>query len=42
MWWKDPHWWVQAAVAIATFFVAFIALYGDFLKKRFFPPKLSL
>jgi hypothetical protein len=42
MWWKDPNWWVQAAVAIATFFVAVIALYGDYLKKRFFPPKLSL
>ena len=42
MWWKDPNWWVQAAVAIATFTVAFVALYGDFLKRLLFPPKLKL
>ena len=42
MWWKDPNWWVQVAVAIATFTVAFIALFGDSLKRRFFPPKLTL
>ena len=29
MWWKDPNWLVQAAVAIATFSVAFVALFGD-------------
>lgn len=42
MWWKDPNWLVQAAVAIATFLVAVIAVYGDALKRRLLPPKLSL
>ncbi len=42
MWWKDANWWVQAAVAISTFLVALIALFGDFFKKRLFPPKLTM
>ncbi len=42
MWWRDPTWWVQAAVAISTFLVALIALFGDVLKGRLFPPKLTL
>ena len=42
MWWKDPNWWVQAVAAIATFIVAFVALFGDVLKRRMFPPKLAL
>jgi len=42
MWYEDPNWWVQAAVAFATFLVAFIALFGDQLKRRYFPPVLTL
>jgi hypothetical protein len=42
MWYKDPNWWVQVAVAMGTFLVAFVALFCDFLKRRLFPPKLRL
>jgi len=40
--WSDPNWWVNALVAIGTLAVAFVALFGDELKRRLFPPKLAL
>jgi len=42
MWLSDPNWWVQAIVAIGTLLVAFIALFGDVIKRQLFPPNLSL
>jgi hypothetical protein len=38
-WW---NWWVNFAVAAGTLFLAAIALFGDKLRARFFPPRLEL
>jgi hypothetical protein len=38
-WW---NWWVNVSVAIATFSAAFVALFGQKLQARFFPPILRL
>jgi hypothetical protein len=42
-WW---NWWVQFAVAVGTFLTVaaalFIALYGEKLRAKYFPPLLSL
>ena len=36
------NWWVQLAVAIATFTVAIVALFGEGSRAKFFPPILEL
>lgn len=38
-WW---NWWVNFGVAFGTLFLAFVALFGDKVRARFFPPKLVL
>jgi len=38
-WW---NWWVNFAVAAGTLLLAAIALFGDKLRARFFPPRLEL
>jgi hypothetical protein len=38
-WW---NWWVNAAVAVATFAAVLVALFGQAFRGKFFPPKLSL
>jgi hypothetical protein len=38
-WW---NWGVQAAVAIATLVVAFIAIFGEWIRSKLFHPKLKL
>ncbi|HXF76019.1 MAG TPA: hypothetical protein VNN13_07995 [Methylomirabilota bacterium] len=38
-WW---NWWINAAVALATFLAVLVALFGQAFRAKFFPPKLSL
>jgi hypothetical protein len=38
-WW---NWWIQIAVAVGTLAVAFVALFGDWLRARLFRPRLHL
>jgi hypothetical protein len=38
--WAD--WWVQLAVALATFLAVLVALFGQAFRAKFFPPRLSL
>lgn len=38
-WW---NWWVQLAVAVGTFAAVFVALFGDWVKSKFFRPNLLL
>jgi hypothetical protein len=41
-WWQDAHLWVQVLVAFGTLAVAFSALYGDWFKRKYYPPKLLI
>jgi len=36
------NWWIQAAVAVATFCTVLVALFGQGFRAKFFPPQLSL
>ena len=36
------NWLVQFAVAVATFGAVIVALFSDYLRARFWPPKLKL
>ena len=38
-WW---NWWIQFGVATGTFAVALVALFGEALRSKLFPPLLSL
>jgi hypothetical protein len=38
--WVDPNWWVGFATAAATFLAVLAALFLDWFRARFFPPRL--
>ena len=38
-WWS---WWVQVAIAVVTISAVVVALFGQALRARFFPPRLAL
>jgi hypothetical protein len=38
-WW---NWWINLAVAVATFLAAMVALFGRQFRTRVFPPQLKM